>query len=872
MNDENTHKMKDNNAEVGYAATKMETFTANDRTYQVVKVLSDTTGEAQVYLLEYNHVQYVLKLYYPNCTPKIKLLKLLSELDSRYIVRLYTYGFITMDSSPRCYELMEYLEGESLAEFKLEGNYKRFCDIAMAAARSLNVCHEKGIIHRDVKLANFFFRDADHENLVLADFGISSLAHNEDLHVTTQARTPIYAAPEMYMNVIDGEVELTAKIDYYSLGITLLCLWLGGNPFVGNERVLMQQKMDGKLPSVDDLPARINQLIRGLTIVNPEYRWGFNEVSSWYAGAEVPVSDDIPYLRYKRFVFDPDKDLIAKNAKELARLMKENRLLGIKYLYSKRIARWLEESGNQKLSVGVNDVVERDFPLDMESGLDAAIYLLDPEQPFLLYSSHPTHTPAAIVEAFQLNQYREQDFKALTDRRLLVWLFNKDEIELYNQISELVADKHHTKALAYGVLYTLNKDAGYLLGESTNRSAVGHILNQDLIRCQTIEKEEDYIVEFNDYFGEYERLYYYCLVRGWDDVLALRANCLDLLNHKNEIGWLGECDYPIVVYKFCAGLSSENTVGYHLPRSKQTISLPDDLSHYSETEVKREIRNGKLKEWLSVYFHEKPNEDYAEEYSREKALAGFLRLVEKYNPTDHYVKRFFLAAEKQEAQQQTLKKSIRSVQLADICCFALFLLLGGLFVFLFAQYGIKHTDYFTEHYFYAICAPIAVFGMMYFALKSYILSTGFIAGLFFTIFGSAAIVAPSLAAYWLIGRYPDEISRIILATGVLYLVLIFIFGLTKSSTKLNKLRSLYKYKVEYNIVEPLVFAYRTTVANYKCSDAKIVKEGYEIIRVTQRKLLTFYIIWLLLILLFLVAYIIYSPSLMGKQLPGLFEL
>ena len=76
--------------------------------------------------------------------------------------------------------------------------------MARQAAGALAYCHQNHLLHKDVKPTNYFFRDKEQQQLVLGDFGISAIQEGEgESFRTTQARTPIYAAPEMYTDVID---------------------------------------------------------------------------------------------------------------------------------------------------------------------------------------------------------------------------------------------------------------------------------------------------------------------------------------------------------------------------------------------------------------------------------------------------------------------------------------------------------------------------------------------------------------------------------------------------------------------------------------------------------------------------------------------
>ena len=176
--------------------------------YRKVECLSDNSGEAQVFLVEKDGQDFVLKVYYPNFDVNKKLLQTIYNFDFEMIVHLHDYGKTYVDGKHRSYELMEYLRGGTLSDYHLNGDMDKFRRIALQCAGALAYCHGYNILHKDIKPSNFFFRDRDRSEVVLGDFGISSLLEQDGKsHRTTQARTPIYAAPEMYSDVIDGVVE-----------------------------------------------------------------------------------------------------------------------------------------------------------------------------------------------------------------------------------------------------------------------------------------------------------------------------------------------------------------------------------------------------------------------------------------------------------------------------------------------------------------------------------------------------------------------------------------------------------------------------------------------------------------------------------------
>ena len=159
--------------------------------YEQVTCLSDNSGEAQVYLVRREGREYVLKLYYPNFDINKKLLQLVRSFQFEMIVDLQDYGRTYVDGKNRYYELMEYLKGGTLKDVKINGDFNRFRRLTLQAAAALAYCHKNHLLHKDVKPTNYFFRDKEQQELVLGDFGISSIQETSGKSFrTTQARTP----------------------------------------------------------------------------------------------------------------------------------------------------------------------------------------------------------------------------------------------------------------------------------------------------------------------------------------------------------------------------------------------------------------------------------------------------------------------------------------------------------------------------------------------------------------------------------------------------------------------------------------------------------------------------------------------------------
>ncbi|MDE6341277.1 MAG: protein kinase, partial [Muribaculaceae bacterium] len=352
--------------------------------YKMIRVISANSGEAKIFEIEHDGRHYALKLYKPHVHPNHEVLDRVMNLRGNgMLIDIYAHGVWTDKTTgiKHDYEIMGYCSGGSLATLKLTGDEKRMREITARMAATLDFAHSHGILHRDVKPANFLFTDETHTQFVLTDWGLAKILDKDGRTVTDNGRTKIYAAPEMYIYIDGKPTHVDAKADFFSMGMTLLALWMGEGLLTADEEELVKKKRYGKLsyPSSSEMSEHLLSLIKALTLVNPEERAGLDDIARWASGEIIyrdPVADDT--VRDFRIVFSAQKKLIAHNAKELGVMMWENRELGKDYLYGK-LEDWLKEQDQTELANEIWKIKEELYPGNQDAGLFAAALFLNPE-------------------------------------------------------------------------------------------------------------------------------------------------------------------------------------------------------------------------------------------------------------------------------------------------------------------------------------------------------------------------------------------------------------------------------------------------------------------------------------------------------------
>jgi DNA-binding response OmpR family regulator len=166
---------------------------------------------------------------------------------SPLVVEIYDYGI----HGGFEYLAMEYLpRGDLKARIQRGVSEQEALHYVSQIAAALQVVHEAGLVHRDLKPPNVMLRDND--SVALIDFGLARSIDGSTISTQTGVLlgSPYYMSPEQAQG--DG---LDARSDFYSLGVICYELLTGQKPYVGGTAMeVLQQHVSAPLPT---LPAEL---------------------------------------------------------------------------------------------------------------------------------------------------------------------------------------------------------------------------------------------------------------------------------------------------------------------------------------------------------------------------------------------------------------------------------------------------------------------------------------------------------------------------------------------------------------------------------------------------------------------------------------
>ncbi len=198
---------------------------------------------------------------------------ILKQLRHHNIVRLYE----TFESDKHIVLVIELCCGGDLLTYVRKRRRLRE-DMARHVFRQLldglSYCHNKQILHRDIKLDNVLLNGEG--EIKIGDFGVSKIVGKGE-HMTEQCGTPAYIAPE----ILRGKGYEGFGVDVWSAGVVLYAILHGTVPFNATEMPDLQKLvLKGKYKLREDLSHGAKDLLRRMLELDPAKRIDTDQVYS----------------------------------------------------------------------------------------------------------------------------------------------------------------------------------------------------------------------------------------------------------------------------------------------------------------------------------------------------------------------------------------------------------------------------------------------------------------------------------------------------------------------------------------------------------------------------------------------------------------
>ncbi|XP_043374024.1 serine/threonine-protein kinase MARK2 isoform X23 [Dermochelys coriacea] len=218
-----------------------------------VKIIDKTQLNSSSLQKLFREVRIMKVLNHPNI---VKLFEVIETEKTLYLVMEYASGG----------EVFDYLVAHGrMKEKEARAKFRQIVS-------SVQYCHQKFIVHRDLKAENLLL-DAD-MNIKIADFGFSN-EFTFGNKLDTFCGSPPYAAPELFQ----GKKYDGPEVDVWSLGVILYTLVSGSLPFDGqNLKELRERVLRGKYRIPFYMSTDCENLLKKFLILNPSKRGTLEQI------------------------------------------------------------------------------------------------------------------------------------------------------------------------------------------------------------------------------------------------------------------------------------------------------------------------------------------------------------------------------------------------------------------------------------------------------------------------------------------------------------------------------------------------------------------------------------------------------------------
>lgn len=203
-----------------------------------------------------------------------KEISILSQVHHPNVLFLKEY----YEENSKVFIVTELIKGGELLQAVSElGNYSEVDarQVFKQLMSGLDYLHERGIVHRDLKLENLLLSTPGNitEGVKIVDFGLAKKAAEGAMN--TICGTPMYVAPEV-VNCNAGFM-YHETVDLWSAGVILFILLSGYPPFHDeNDAALFDKIRKGHFEFDDDVWNNVSdlakELVRNLLVVDPKQR------------------------------------------------------------------------------------------------------------------------------------------------------------------------------------------------------------------------------------------------------------------------------------------------------------------------------------------------------------------------------------------------------------------------------------------------------------------------------------------------------------------------------------------------------------------------------------------------------------------------
>lgn len=280
------------------------------------------------------------------------------------------------------------------------------------------------------------------------------------------------------------------------------------------------------------------------------------------------------------------------------------------------------------------------------------------------------------------------------------------------------------------------------------------------------------------------------------------------------------------------------------------------------------MRNGSFIQWMSVFYHEDPFAEFSEEYAYEHTLEEWIMALGKIDSSQTYYKRFVDAREETSNRVKGVRDNWQRARHREQIWRMTFYGLCGIWLLLLLIIGIKNCSYLVNHPFLSMGLPLGGMTAVIVGTRAYFRGYGFVFSLLWGLFGALSSFIPIIIIKYIAQSHPSLVNLTIIAISLVYILICHLTdfrGDQKADSKL--IAEVLENDVKSTLLEPLYYTFKTKSYKFNGSKFGLLNDVTDQVRSISGESVLHYVLWSMLALIFVLDFIVFSPSLLNVSNP-----
>ena len=293
-----------------------------------------------------------------------------------------------------------------------------------------------------------------------------------------------------------------------------------------------------------------------------------------------------------------------------------------------------------------------------------------------------------------------------------------------------------------------------------------------------------------------------------------------------------------------------------------------EIDNRYRSEIRREMHSGYFIQWLSVFYHEDPYQDFSEAYSYERTLEEWINVLGSFDAQTPYYKRFVTAKEETSRKYKEVSDIYNRLKDKENTWRFVFYGLCSLWLLLLIFCGVGNREYVLGHAVLTIGLPVGGASALIVGIRTFFKGYGFVLSFLCGAVGASSSLLPIWALRFTEANMPLLFIPVIILFTAIYIIICHLTDFRRESQEDKKfINEILDDDIKSTLIEPLYYTFKTKSYKFRGSKFGMLDDVQNRIRSIAGESVLHYILWSLMAAFLVIEMIVYNPHLLNVDNP-----